>query len=208
MNIVDDGDYESLIDPLLNGGIVIVPTKRWYMLCCDAKNEAACRVIYHYKKRPEDKSLLLVVPELYELEKCFSLTTDAKSLIDSFWPGDIALQVPWIDEELSNAYSSMDSQSVLIFRDSSPLTKLAQEADILLAATSANVSGNPPALSLEDVSQFINKSNAEIAGVMDGDICPYNQHLTIVNCLDQSAKISREGIVSHQSIEQCLNLKN
>lgn len=81
---------------LVAGELVIVPTARWYMLCCAAADSVACRQLTMAKRRPRGQPLLLV-PEPGATERRFVLGPYARRLAVAFWPGELALVLPWRD---------------------------------------------------------------------------------------------------------------
>jgi L-threonylcarbamoyladenylate synthase len=58
MRIVAPSEIDLAAQAVEAGRLVIVPTSRWYMICCDASNTDACDRIFAAKQRPADKSLL------------------------------------------------------------------------------------------------------------------------------------------------------
>jgi L-threonylcarbamoyladenylate synthase len=60
-------DFEKDIDNCLrvlhNGGVILYPTDTIWGLGCDATNEEAVRKIYNIKKRPGDKSLIVLLAD-------------------------------------------------------------------------------------------------------------------------------------------------
>ena len=57
------------IEHLKNGGILLYPTDTIWGLGCDASNEAACQKISTLKNRPADKSFIVLVDSIQQLEK-------------------------------------------------------------------------------------------------------------------------------------------
>src|SRR4051795_11721135 len=97
MRIVTSSDLDLAARAIEAGELVVVPTERWYMLCCDASNPGACARIFTTKKRPPDKSLLFVAPSPEAVRQRFSVAKEAELLAAAFWPGDLALLLPWRD---------------------------------------------------------------------------------------------------------------
>src|SRR5688500_7195461 len=95
MRIVGLADIDEAAAAVDAGGLVVVPTRRWYMLCGRADRNAVATRIFGIKKRPTDRSLLYVARSYDEATGIFAMNDDARLLADAFWPGDLALLLPW-----------------------------------------------------------------------------------------------------------------
>jgi L-threonylcarbamoyladenylate synthase len=195
-----------------SGRLVIVPTRRWYMLCCDAGNPQACAAIFSAKRRPIAKSLLLVLRSNDDAFRWFQIGRDAAALVRHFWPGDLALLLRWSDEESGSRYSAVGVPVALVTRPAGVLGDLARQTSVPIAATSANISGTPesqgsgPAISLEEVAAFLEESGAKVDIVIEGGICPEFMPMAIVDCssVESSARIVREGTTHSRAIAAAL----
>jgi L-threonylcarbamoyladenylate synthase len=203
---------QAAIHAIESGLLVIVPTRRWYMLCCDAGNPAACDAIFSAKRRPLTKSLLLVLRSNEEASRWFQIGPDAATLIRHFWPGDLALRLRWSETEFSNRCSAVGVPVALVSQPSGVLGDLARQSSVSIAATSANISGSPesqgvgPAISPEEVATFLQESGAKVAVVIEDGICPEFMPMTIVDCSSPNsrARIVREGSIHPRSIAAAL----
>ncbi len=74
------------------GELVAFPTETVYGLGADATNVAAVKKVYQAKGRPSDNPLIVTVSKVSMVEKYVQpLSTDAKKLIDQFWPGSLTM---------------------------------------------------------------------------------------------------------------------
>lgn len=191
------------------GGLVIVPTRRWYMICADATNEAACRSIFHAKQRPLSKSLVLVSPSADHFERHFVVHHEARKLMEAFWPGDLALLLPWRDEQTSAQYMAVGAPA-LVTRSSDTLGKLAEVAAVPVAATTVNVSGDAhvdasgPSITIDEVQDFLKLTDVPVSVVLDGGVCPAANHLAIVDCVTPEARLVRAGLVHQRALSAAL----
>ncbi|MGW8355526.1 Sua5/YciO/YrdC/YwlC family protein [Streptomyces wedmorensis] len=55
------------------------------------------KAILDGKQRPKNKPLALVVPHQERARDLLQFTPDAERLAAAFWPGDLALLLPWRD---------------------------------------------------------------------------------------------------------------
>jgi L-threonylcarbamoyladenylate synthase len=212
MRVIPQTTLAPAAEALLNGELVIAPTRRWYMICAAAANETACRNIFNGKRRSPAKPLVFIAPSGADHASHFVLTDDALKLADAFWPGDLALMLPWRHPEDAARYPFVGSPA-LTTRDPGLLGELAATAGIAVAATTANISGDAgpddrgPAVTLAEVDEFLTESGITVSITVDGGICPAGNHMTIVDCSDAQARLVRSGLVHHRAIAAALGRK-
>jgi L-threonylcarbamoyladenylate synthase len=215
MRVIGSAQLDQAAASVKAGGLVIVPTRRWYMICADARNSEACGRIYSGKQRPPNKPLALVLSSRESVRKPFVLNSDADRLIEAFWPGDLALMLPWrryLDRRdgAVERCGAVGTPNALVVHESGVLGELAALADVPIAATTANISGVPggpgtgPAISLNEVRGFLEESRIDVTLCVEGGICPTAHHLTIVDCTGHDARILRTGLVHQRAIEVAL----
>jgi len=209
MHTVSQADISAAADALRAGQLVILPTRRWYMICADAASHKACQRIFDGKRRPADKSLVLIGSREKDYAQMFTFTDAARTLADAFWPGDLALRLPWRDPADEARYPFVGSPA-LVTREDGVLGQMAAAAGIPLAATSANISGDGgpgdrgPSVSLADVEAFLAESRLDVALTLDGGICPADNHMTIVDCSDEEPVLARPGLIHRRALAAAL----
>nr|WP_145491727.1 MULTISPECIES: Sua5/YciO/YrdC/YwlC family protein [Streptomyces] len=204
---------ESLSDcarAIDSGEIVVVPTRRWYMLCADAGDADACERIFAAKERPRHKPLCLVWPSTAELSDSFVVNDAARKLVRALWPGDLALMLPWADPLDGELYPSVGASSALVTQDPGPLGRLTTMTRRPLATAVVSFSTGSagplpaPAISLGEVQNFLIASSLTSALVVDGGICPAANHLTVVDCSGGAPRTVRAGEVHQRAIDAAL----
>jgi L-threonylcarbamoyladenylate synthase len=208
MRIVTHHDLALAARAIEAGELVIVPTQRWYMLCCDASNPDACARIFTTKRRPPDKSLLFVAPSPEAVRRRFHVSTEAELLAAAFWPGDLALLLPWRDPAEGERHQAVGTPEALVTIAPGVLGELATLTAVPIAATSANVSGTEgtaPSITLEEVLDFVTSTEADLPIVVDGGVCPIANHLTIVRCTSDGADVTRDGVVHPRAVATVLS---
>lgn len=194
------------------GELVIVPTSRWYMICADAANASACQRIFEGKQRPPKKSLVLVMPSLAVCEQRFALSSDARQLANAFWPGDLALLLPWRDPEAGAQHPAVGAPALTTIA-AGPLGDLANATETSIAATTVNISGEAgtdvpgPAITTGEVDDFLALTGIRPAAVLDGGTCPAANHMTIIDCSADRARLIRAGLVHERAISAALSIK-
>ncbi|MGW6574048.1 L-threonylcarbamoyladenylate synthase [Streptomyces sp. NPDC054945] len=156
------------------------------------------------KQRPKNKPLALVVPDQDRARDLLHFTPDAERLAAAFWPGDLALFLPWRDPADATRYTVVGSPALTTLAPD-PLGALARAVPGLLAATTVNVSGDGgpddrgPAITLAEVEDFLTSAGVD-AVVMDGGVCPAANHLTIVDCAGDRTHLVRAGLVHPRAV--------
>jgi L-threonylcarbamoyladenylate synthase len=206
MRIVRPNELDLAAHAVEAGDLVVIPTRRWYMLCCDAANAGACARVFAAKRRPADRSLLLVASSAEVVQQLLCLSEDAELLAEAFWPGDLALLLPWRDPTDGQRYAAVGTPA-LVTRAPGLLGELANRTACPIAATSANISGTDgpgPSISLAEVREFVEAAGADIPIVVDGGVCPIANHLTIVSCTNDRAELVREGVLHARAVAAVL----
>ena len=178
---------------LLNqkGAVLIVPTETVYGLICDWNDEEARKKIYDLKHRSPAKLFAAFVPNVSEAEKLcgIPLPQAAKRLAEKFMPGAITLIVP--DKNGATFGFRIPDHPFIL--------DLLKHYNKALASTSANLSGEPPALDLPTALRTIDGAPA---GAVDGGKLPEDSvPSTIIQVTaDNQVKIIREGLVKSERI--------
>jgi L-threonylcarbamoyladenylate synthase len=58
-----ENDIENCLQVLQKGGIILYPTDTVWGIGCDATNEIAVQKIYRLKQRPDEKAMIVLVPD-------------------------------------------------------------------------------------------------------------------------------------------------
>src|SRR5215204_4223795 len=122
-------------------GTVAFPTETVYGLGADVFNEEAIRKIFHAKQRPADNPLIAHVAALQHIELLAAeLTSDARTLVEAFFPGPLTLVVKKKEAVPSIATAGLDTIGIRM-----PQHPIANEflssCGVPLVAPSANLSG-------------------------------------------------------------------
>ena len=133
------------------GGIVAYPTESFYALGVMAYDEAALRRLHQLKKRPVEKAMPLIVGSRDILNTIVkSVPAQAEELMKKYWPGPLTIIFD-AKEILSRLLISGKGKIAVRIPGDSFALSLAKTADFPITATSANISGKPPAQNSEEV---------------------------------------------------------
>lgn len=149
-------ELQEAIAVLKAGGIIAHYTDTVLGLACDAKNEKAVKKLNELKKRPSDKSFLILVDSDRMLQNhVLDIPDVAWDLIDAS-----ERPLTLVFDEVKNVANGIaaDDFSVGVRKVKHSLTqKLIQGLKGPLVSTSANFSGEPAALFISDLSNQLKK---------------------------------------------------
>ncbi len=179
-------------DWLRQGRLVAFPTDTVYGVGVDAFNGLAIEKLYAAKKRPFSKGIPILLADLADLDKvAASVSTSARTFIDQFWPGPLTLIVSR-HPDLPAIISPNDGIAVRL-PACATARALIRAAGGAVAATSANRSGDEPALSGVEAME---KLAGLVTAVLNDGPSPGGISSTIVDCRGSDPIIVREGPIS------------
>ncbi len=189
---IDPGcPVSALLDPALKalarGELVIVPTETVYGLAADPRNATAMQRLFEAKGRPRVKPITLMAADMYQITShgC-TLRPAAKALADAFWPGPLTLVLPSND---GNDGFRIPGYAVTL--------ELLRKAGTVLAVTSANASGEPPA---QTVAEAIKSLGSWVTVAIDSGPSPGGVPSTVVRVVGETVEILRDGAISKKDV--------
>ncbi|WP_404456503.1 threonylcarbamoyl-AMP synthase [Virgibacillus necropolis] len=183
---------------LRNGMTVAFPTETVYGLGADATNEEAVAKIFEAKGRPSDNPLIAHVATKKQLTDLVdNLPEFAEKLIDAFSPGPITFVLPSNGTCAKNVTTGLPTIGVRI-PDHPIALELLKEADIPVAAPSANISGKPSPTTADHVWVDLNE---KINGLIDGGSTGVGLESTVIDCTTELPIILRPGGITKEQIE-------
>lgn len=174
-----------------NDGIIIMPTDTVYGIACNCFSQRAIEKLFEIKKRAKYKPINVLTDSI---EKMYMVAKDInpkeQELIDKYMPGSLTIILSKKEDVPYILTGGLDTVGVRIPNDARALSIL-KEVDYPLATTSANVSGDPDGIKIED---FIREFDGKVDIIIDGGITNIKQSSTIVKVEeDGELKIIREG---------------
>ena len=189
----EEEDLRTAARLLSEGRVVGIPTETVYGLAAREDDEAAVERIYELKKRPRDKKLsrLIAGPTAWK-EHVADLPEAAEVLADAFWPGPLTLVVP----------AEGGDTIGLRCPDMAATRRMLELAGVAAVAPSANLSGEPPAVTAQEVMDIF---EGDIPAVLDGGRAPLQVSSTVVSVDAEGWAILREGALSGDDIRGALD---
>ena len=183
------------------GGLVAVPTETVYGLAANGLDAAAVQRIYDVKGRPAVKPLSLMVHDAAWMERlCTGVPKAAKALAERFWPGPLTIILP-AKSLIPEIVRAGGDTIGLRCPDHPDTLNLILEADLPLAAPSANPSGAPSPKTAGEVADYFTGS---IEAIIDGGACGIGTESTIVDLSHTPYRILRQGALPAEEVWQCV----
>ncbi|MFH1046352.1 MAG: L-threonylcarbamoyladenylate synthase [Candidatus Omnitrophota bacterium] len=187
---IDPKKIKRAAKVIKTGGIVAFPTETVYGLAADYANAAAVKRIYAVKKRPSTKALPVQISDIAFLERLgCNVPVAAYPLISAFWPGPLTL------------IFKTGGQATLGVRipDNPVARALIKASACAIVAPSANISGEPPATSAQEVLRIF---DGRIEMIIDAGETKLQVPSTVIDVSVSPFKIIREGAISRKDLER------
>jgi L-threonylcarbamoyladenylate synthase len=179
------------------GGIAAVPTETFYGLCARYDDPAVLERLYTLKGRPRNRAIPLIIGDAAMLGLVAAVVTEpAQRLIGKLWPGPLTLLLD-AREDLPQLITAGTGKVAVRVPGVSFALDLARFIGIPLTATSANVSGLPPAERAEEVIRHFG-DGPDI--VIDGGKTPGGMPSTLVEIKGGRVAIVRPGKITEEEI--------
>lgn len=180
----------ALVEVLERGGVVACPTETWLGLLADASNGQAIQRVAELKGRPADMPIALLLPGRDSLRVVSQdLPPAAEALIEAYWPGPLTILLrarPGLDPRLLK-----DGKVGVRVPGPSPAAELTRAFGRPLTATSANLSGQPPVRSVDELPAALAAGlDALVSGVSPG-----GAPSTLVDASETPMRILRAGAI-------------
>jgi L-threonylcarbamoyladenylate synthase len=188
----DPSIVQDVTRVLKGGGVVAMRTDTVYGLLASVNRPDGLQKLVTLKVRPVGKPFLLLCADWIGVRAVTShLPPVARALGSRYWPGPLTLVLP-ADENLPEEVTAA-GQTVAVRMPADPFVReVLREMRAALAAPSANLPGQPPALDVSDVLRVFG-DGVDLA--LDGGPAPSRAPSTIVNCCGPTGEIVRVGAI-------------
>ncbi|MDC5704649.1 L-threonylcarbamoyladenylate synthase [Vibrio europaeus] len=146
-------NFNQALNALMDGEVIAYPTEGVFGVGCDPDNSEAVRNLLELKQRPADKGLILIAASYQQLIPYIDesqLTQEQLVRVKLSWPGPITWIMP--SSHRVSQWVSGQHQSIAVRVTDHPLVqKMCNAFGKPLTSTSANLSGQPPCMTSEEV---------------------------------------------------------
>ncbi|MEC4676499.1 MAG: L-threonylcarbamoyladenylate synthase [Nitrospirota bacterium] len=184
------------------GGIVAFPTETFYGLGVKYNDSGALKRLYEIKQRPREKAMPLIIGEIKTLVLITpSVLNTTKKLMKGFWPGPLTILFE-AGKNLSEFITAGTGKAAVRIPGDSFALDLARSLEFPVTATSANISGKPPADNPDDVIGYFGDG---VDLVIDGGRSTGGMASTIVDITGEGITILRPGAISSGELHRYLS---
>lgn len=190
--VVGPDDLVPAISALRRGGVVAFPTETFYGLAVDPRSALAVRRVFELKRRAPDQPLPLIAADVDQvLDHVGTMTPLARRLASRGWPGPLTLIIPASSQLCDDVHLSTGKVAVRVPADA-VARALARSAGHAITATSANMSGEPPAATPD---QVVRSFGTGVDVLIDSGPAPAGLPSTIVDVTGAAPVLVRAGVV-------------
>jgi L-threonylcarbamoyladenylate synthase len=192
--------WKRAAEVLQSGGLVVFPTDTVYGVGCDPRDPEAIGRVYQAKGREHTKAIPLLLSDVSHLNDVASEVPDAaRALGSEFWPGALTLVV-WRAEGLPAELGGGDTIAVRV-PNHEGLRGCIEVCGGAVAATSANLSGQPDATDARQAEAYL---GSQVDLIVDGGPSGGSVPSTVVNCTVSPPRILRVGAISVEQVRRVL----
>lgn len=189
------------VSALRSGGIVAFPTETFYGLAVNPHSALAVSRLFAIKQRAPDQGLPLIAANARQiLDRVGVMTPLARRLASRGWPGPLTLIIPASRELCADLHVS---GKVAVRIPGDPIARaLADAAGHAITSTSANVSGESPATTADEVASVFGEG---IDVLIDAGATPGGLPSTIVDASGSDPILVRAGVVAWERVLEFLH---
>ncbi|NVN94953.1 MAG: threonylcarbamoyl-AMP synthase [Bacteroidetes bacterium] len=176
-------DVKNAIKVLEKGGVILYPTDTIWGIGCDATNRLAVEKIYRIKKREQNKSMIVLLDNMVHLSSY--LENIPSIAYEMLLKADCPLTIIYPEaKNLAENVIAFDGSIAIRIPDNEFCQKLIRTFGKPIVSTSANFSGEPSAISFDNIS-------ANILSQMDY-IVQFNQNQIIKTKPSRIVKLNKD----------------
>ena len=180
------------------GGVIAYLTDTFYGLGADPFNRLAIARIKELKGREEGKPILLLISDADVVDRFIVQSAFFKLVAMGKWPAPLTLigvSRPEVPIELTAGTKSLGVR----LPDDDSVRSLVRACGGALTATSANISGQPPARTAKEVSNYFPEG---IDLIIDGGEASATQPSTVLDLSGSEACLIREGAITREELKE------
>jgi L-threonylcarbamoyladenylate synthase len=186
---------QRVVDVVMAGGVVVMPTDTVYGLAASAFNRAAASRIFRLKGRSYRKPLIVMPPDIPSLACIADISSDARKIMEEFWPGPLTLVLP--ATTLGRLVMGGRTDIGARIPGSSVVHSLLKLFGAPLITTSANPSSKPSATNARTASRYF---NGKVDLIIDAGPAPIGRESTVIDMVKFPYIVLREGSLPSKSL--------
>src|SRR5687768_17449985 len=183
---------------IAKGGVIAFRTDTFYGLGADPLNRTAITRIRELKGREDDKPILLLVSDADEVDRFIEQSEFFKMIARSKWPAPLTL-IGYSRAEVPIELTAGTRSVGLRLPDDDRVRALVRACGGALTATSANVSGQPPARTAREVEYYFPEG---LDLIIDGGESTAIEPSTVLDVSGSEPFLIREGAISREQLKE------
>lgn len=201
-NEIDDKKLQEVANIIRQGGIIVFPTETVYGIGTNGLDSKAISKVYHVKQRPLNKPISLLVSSLEMVKAVTENISDIEyKLMEAFFPGPLTIILKKNKAVPNNLTNNTDTVGIRL-PDNIIARKLIEYANVPIATPSANISGKPSGINIQDI---IKDFGDKVDYYIDGGPSKLGIGSTIVKIDGNEPIILRKGSISEEEINEVVN---
>jgi L-threonylcarbamoyladenylate synthase len=180
------------------GGVIAFRTDTFYGLGADPLNRMAVVRIRALKGREDDKPILLIISDADEVDRFVEQSNFFKMVAMSKWPAPLTL-IGFSRSEVPIELTAGTRSLGLRLPDDESVRSLVRQCGGALTATSANISGQPPSRTANEVAQYFPQG---IDLIIDAGEVRATQPSTVLDLSGSEPRLIREGALRCNELKQ------
>ena len=188
---------EEIKNILEDDGVIAFVTDTVWGIGCLPESKTAVKRIYEIKNREAKKPLILMSDDIYPLFDYVKqpIEKEAQKLVKKHFPGALTLVLEKSKQTPDYLTSGMQTVGIRVPNNETFAEICRSTRNRVLATTSANISGEPPALIYEEAVNYIGSQvdlvipaygneakglASTVAGLKDGEVIIYRQGEVVI----------------------------
>lgn len=183
-------NFDKALSALRNGEVIAYPTEGVFGVGCDPDNPQAIDKLLKLKQRPKDKGLILIAASYQQLLPYIDeshLTPKQLEQVKQSWPGPVTWIMPCSDKVSVWVCGQYNSIAVRV-SDHPLVQKMCNAFGKPLTSTSANLTGQPPCMTTDEVYQQL---GSQLVAVLEGETGGRNKPSEIRDA--KTSQVLRQG---------------
>lgn len=198
----DEKGRARAAEAIARGGLIAFLTDTFYGLGVDPFNADAITRLKELKGRDDRKPILVVISDAAIVERFIERKTEIFDAVSqNHWPGALTI-VMKAKREVSEELTAGSGTIGLRLPDDESVRALVRACGGALTATSANLSGEPPARTAEEVMRAF---PVGLDLIVDGGTASVDKPSTVVDVSGANIRLIREGVVARDELSLTLN---
>jgi len=193
------GGMKRALAALRTGGVIAHATETCYGLACDMSNAHAVRKLFAMKQREHDKPISALFASAEQAKEYVEWNEEAEKLAAKHFPGPLTLILPLKPTAPTVLFTTLTPlphvpATVGIRVSSHPLaSELAARFGKPLSTTSANLSGEPPSYSPDEILRQFSRAEMQPDLILDSGTLPRNPPSQVIDLTGEKPRTLRKN---------------